>query len=46
MRLWIVLVFCVLKCMAMSRNELEEFSDYIFQTSQLDLNVKSEYKLP
>lgn len=41
---WIVFVVCVIKCSAMTRNELEEFSDFLLQTSQLDLNVKSEYQ--
>lgn len=40
---WLVVTVFVLKCAAMTRQELDEFSDYLFQTSRLDLNVKSEY---
>ncbi|XP_045760976.1 seminal metalloprotease 1-like isoform X3 [Maniola jurtina] len=32
---------CVLKCFAMSLNELEDFSNFLRETSQLDQNVKS-----
>ncbi|XP_052737244.1 seminal metalloprotease 1 isoform X2 [Bicyclus anynana] len=32
---------CVFKCLAMSLSELEDFSNFLRQTSQLDQNVKS-----
>lgn len=41
-RVVIFLNILVTKCWTMTRSELEEFSDFIHKTSQLDLNLKSE----
>ncbi|XP_013144359.1 PREDICTED: uncharacterized protein LOC106107891 [Papilio polytes] len=40
-RVVIFLNILVTKCWTMTRSELEEFSDFIHKTSQLDLNLKS-----
>lgn len=33
---------CVLKCVAVTLSELEDFSNFLRETSQLDQNVKSK----
>ncbi|XP_052753866.1 uncharacterized protein LOC113522967 isoform X2 [Galleria mellonella] len=37
----IILVVCVLECSTMSQDEIEEFTDYLQKTSQLDQTLKS-----
>ena len=43
---WVVLLclylMCVVKCWAMSQTELEDFSNFLHETSRLDQSVKSE----
>ncbi|XP_072936143.1 uncharacterized protein [Epargyreus clarus] len=38
----ILVSICVVKCLAMSHSELEDFSNFLETTAQLDLNVKSK----
>lgn len=41
-KLVLLLNIIVIKSWAMTRSELDEFSDFLEKTSQLDLNLKSK----
>lgn len=43
--LWLAVLVCVVQCLPMSQDELEDFSNFLLKTSSLDIHVKSTYLL-
>lgn len=41
--LCLAVLVCVVQCLPMSKDELEDFSNFLLKTSSLDLHVKSKY---